>query len=139
LPVTAANFVVEVEFKVCFLLEPALVSDLVSISSSNLDTDATVVQISGDQSHLFGDGFVLWLTKTRAQPGPVFGSVGTSSLLFLRYISTSLLTPTFVDNFEGLAIIVDTYDTFALYRDNTERTNVHPATLTHGTLTPSRA
>lgn len=59
IPLTAHNFVVEVEFK-----------------------------IHGESSHLYGDGLALWLTKTRTQPGPVFGSV---------------------DNFEGLGIFLDTY------------------------------
>ncbi|KAJ7125294.1 legume-like lectin family-domain-containing protein [Mycena epipterygia] len=59
LPLTAANFVIEVEFKV-----------------------------SGDSSHLFGDGMAIWLTRDRATPGPVFGNK---------------------DNFEGLAIFLDTY------------------------------
>ncbi|KAI9511461.1 legume-like lectin family-domain-containing protein [Russula earlei] len=44
-PLTATNFIVEVEFK-----------------------------ISGSTSHLFGDGLALWLTSEHAQPGPVFGS-----------------------------------------------------------------
>ncbi|EIN06594.1 concanavalin A-like lectin/glucanase [Punctularia strigosozonata HHB-11173 SS5] len=59
LPITAANFVIEVEFK-----------------------------ISGDSTHLFGDGLAIWLTKDRAQPGPVFGSI---------------------DRFDGLGIFIDTY------------------------------
>ncbi|EGO00772.1 hypothetical protein SERLA73DRAFT_178703 [Serpula lacrymans var. lacrymans S7.3] len=59
LPITAQNFVIEVEFK-----------------------------ISGESTHLFGDGMALWLTTTRAEPGPVFGSI---------------------DKFEGLAIFLDTY------------------------------
>ncbi|EMD32939.1 hypothetical protein CERSUDRAFT_87642 [Gelatoporia subvermispora B] len=59
LPVTASNFVVEVEFK-----------------------------IGGDSSHLYGDGLAIWLTKGRAEPGPVFGSP---------------------DNFEGLGVFLDTY------------------------------
>jgi mannose-binding lectin 2 len=48
LALTPSNFVIEVEFKV-----------------------------TGDSSHLFGDGLAMWLTKERAQPGPVFGSKGT--------------------------------------------------------------
>ncbi|KAH7061094.1 concanavalin A-like lectin/glucanase domain-containing protein [Macrophomina phaseolina] len=40
------------------------------------------------QGNLYGDGMALWLTKQRAQQGPVFGSV---------------------DNFEGLGIFFDTY------------------------------
>jgi len=47
---TTQNFVIEVEFK-----------------------------ISGDSSHLYGDGLALWLTTDRAQPGPVFGSKGLHS------------------------------------------------------------
>jgi len=46
LPITAANFVIEVEFKV-----------------------------SGSKGHLFGDGLAIWLTRGRVQPGPVFGNV----------------------------------------------------------------
>jgi lectin, mannose-binding 2 len=40
------------------------------------------------KNQLFGDGFAFWLTKTRGQQGPVFGSS---------------------DNFEGLGIFFDTY------------------------------
>ncbi|KAI0338377.1 concanavalin A-like lectin/glucanase [Trametopsis cervina] len=46
LPITASNFVVEIEFKV-----------------------------GGETSHLFGDGMAIWLTTARTQPGPVFGSI----------------------------------------------------------------
>ncbi|CUA74527.1 L-type lectin-like domain-containing protein C126,08c [Rhizoctonia solani] len=45
-------------------------------------------KVSGGSSHLYGDGFAMWLTDTRAQPGPVFGSV---------------------DNFVGLGLFIDTY------------------------------
>ncbi|EIW54375.1 legume-like lectin [Trametes versicolor FP-101664 SS1] len=58
-PLSASNFVIEVEFK-----------------------------ISGDNNHLFGDGLAIWVTKERAQPGPVFGSI---------------------DKFEGLGVFLDTY------------------------------
>jgi len=44
-PLTAASFIIEVEFK-----------------------------ISGSTTHLFGDGIALWLTSERAEPGPVFGN-----------------------------------------------------------------
>lgn len=37
---------------------------------------------------LYGDGFAMWLTKNRAQTGPVFGAA---------------------DKFEGLGIFFDTY------------------------------
>ncbi|PHH61115.1 hypothetical protein CDD81_777 [Ophiocordyceps australis] len=57
-PLTATNWEVEVEFK-----------------------------ISG-KNHLYGDGFAMWVTKQRAEPGPVFGAV---------------------DKFEGLGIFFDTY------------------------------
>ncbi|KAK7057726.1 mannose ER-golgi intermediate compartment [Favolaschia claudopus] len=60
LPMTATNFVIEVEFKIA----------------------------TNDGSYLYGDGMAIWLTRDRAQPGPVFGSK---------------------DNFEGLAIFLDTY------------------------------
>lgn len=40
------------------------------------------------KGNLFGDGLALWITKQRAQVGPVFGSI---------------------DRFEGLGIIFDTY------------------------------
>ncbi|KAF7979023.1 hypothetical protein HWV62_44001 [Athelia sp. TMB] len=45
LPISAHNWVIEVEFKV-----------------------------SGGSSHLFGDGLAMWLTTNRATPGPVFGN-----------------------------------------------------------------
>ncbi|KAF8608084.1 concanavalin A-like lectin/glucanase [Ceratobasidium sp. AG-I] len=59
LPLTAQHYQIDVEFK-----------------------------ISGGSSHLYGDGLAMWLTNTRAEPGPVFGAV---------------------DNFEGLGIFIDTY------------------------------
>ncbi|KAJ3534261.1 hypothetical protein NM688_g7163 [Phlebia brevispora] len=59
LPISAPNYVIDVEFK-----------------------------ISGESSHLFGDGMAIWLTVDRAQPGPVFGSI---------------------DKFTGLGIFLDTY------------------------------
>jgi len=57
-PLTATNWEIEVEFKI------------------------------HGKNQLYGDGFAMWLTKQRAQPGPVFGSA---------------------DNFEGLGIFIDTY------------------------------
>lgn len=59
LPLTAANYEIDIEFK-----------------------------ITGGSSHLYGDGMAIWLTNTRAEPGPVFGSL---------------------DKFDGLAIFLDTY------------------------------
>ncbi|KAG0373390.1 hypothetical protein BGX24_011764 [Mortierella sp. AD032] len=59
LPLTSASFQVEFEFKV-----------------------------EGKGDGLFGDGFAVWLTKERAEMGPVFGNK---------------------DNFEGLGIFFDTY------------------------------
>ncbi|KAI0300440.1 concanavalin A-like lectin/glucanase domain-containing protein [Multifurca ochricompacta] len=45
LPLTAFNFIIEVEFK-----------------------------ITGSTTHLYGDGLALWITAERAEVGPVFGS-----------------------------------------------------------------
>jgi len=45
-------------------------------------------KISGEASHLYGDGFAFWVTKGRAEPGPVFGNI---------------------DKFDGLGIFLDTY------------------------------
>ncbi|KAH6910311.1 lectin [Coprinopsis sp. MPI-PUGE-AT-0042] len=59
LALTAANWVIEVEFKV-----------------------------SGDNSHLYGDGLAMWLTSDRAQTGSAFGNK---------------------ENFNGLGILLDTY------------------------------
>lgn len=59
LPLTANNFQIEFEFKV-----------------------------DGTGTSVFGDGFAMWITKERAKPGPVFGSV---------------------DYFEGLGLFFDTY------------------------------
>ncbi|KAF8870896.1 concanavalin A-like lectin/glucanase domain-containing protein [Infundibulicybe gibba] len=59
LPLSATNYVIEVEFK-----------------------------ISGESTHLFGDGMAIWLTTERTQPGPVFGNQ---------------------DKFNGLGIFLDTY------------------------------
>lgn len=58
MPLTATNWEVEVEFKI------------------------------HGKNQLYGDGFAMWLTKQRAQEGPVFGGA---------------------DNFEGLGIFFDTY------------------------------
>ncbi|GJC95375.1 legume-like lectin family protein [Colletotrichum higginsianum] len=57
-PLTATNWEIEVEFKI------------------------------HGKNQLYGDGFAMWVTKSRAQAGPVFGSP---------------------DNFEGLGIFFDTY------------------------------
>ncbi|KAK7036521.1 hypothetical protein VNI00_011718 [Paramarasmius palmivorus] len=59
LPLTAANYVIEIEFKV-----------------------------SGDSTHLYGDGMAIWLTKERTEPGPIFGNR---------------------DQFTGLGVFLDTY------------------------------
>ncbi|KAG8962343.1 hypothetical protein FRC03_004320 [Tulasnella sp. 419] len=45
-------------------------------------------KISGTGGHLFGDGMAFWLTTTRTEFGPVFGSK---------------------DNFEGIGVFIDTY------------------------------
>lgn len=73
-----------------------LTSDLPSQSGwlfSRLPLTATNWEIEFEfsihgQGHLHGDGFAMWITKERAQPGPVFGHA---------------------DQFEGLGIFFDTY------------------------------
>ncbi|KAF8637788.1 hypothetical protein AX17_002579 [Amanita inopinata Kibby_2008] len=57
------------------------------ISSPNFVID-TEFKVSGDSTHLFGDGLAMWITAERAQPGPVFGNT---------------------DKFIGLGILLDTY------------------------------
>jgi len=37
------------------------------------------LQISGDSTHLFGDGFAFWLTTERVSAGPVFGNKSSLS------------------------------------------------------------
>lgn len=58
MPLTATNWEIEVEFRI------------------------------HGKEQLHGDGFAMWITKNRAQTGPVFGSI---------------------DNFEGLGLFIDTY------------------------------
>lgn len=73
-----------------------LVSDIPSQSGwlfSRIPITATNWEVEFEFSiagkgHLHGDGFALWITKERAQPGPVFGHA---------------------DQFEGLGIFFDTY------------------------------
>lgn len=45
-------------------------------------------KVHGKGKDLFGDGLVIWYTKERMKPGPVFGNE---------------------DYFQGLAVILDTY------------------------------
>ena len=47
-----------------------------------------ILQVSGDSSHLYGDGLAMWITSERVQEGPIFGNK---------------------DYFHGLGIILDTY------------------------------
>lgn len=80
LPITAANFIIEVEFK-----------------------------ISGESTHLFGDGLAVWITKGRAQPGPVFGNVGQLFGPILHMDGElSILGLGELDKFEGLGVFLDT-------------------------------
>lgn len=58
IPITATNWEVEFEFSIA------------------------------GKGHLHGDGFAMWITKERGQPGPVFGHT---------------------DRFEGLGLFFDTY------------------------------
>ncbi|KZT61164.1 hypothetical protein CALCODRAFT_491563 [Calocera cornea HHB12733] len=57
------------------------------LSSDNFELEIAF-SVDGQHAHLFGDGMAFWLTSTRAQPGPVFGSI---------------------DKFEGLGIMIDTF------------------------------
>jgi len=45
-------------------------------------------RIDGKSNNIYGDGFALWLTRARAQPGPVFGNQ---------------------DHWDGLGVFFDTY------------------------------
>lgn len=64
-----------------------------ALGADQLSDSRGVVQIEVEfkirgEHALYGDGMALWLTKTRAQQGPVFGSA---------------------DKFDGLGIFIDTY------------------------------
>ncbi|KAG8964302.1 hypothetical protein FRC05_003852 [Tulasnella sp. 425] len=82
LPLTPSNYQIDIEFKVWIPDTPD-----VSMDQANLRGD-THEQIGGGSGHLFGDGMAIWLTKSRAEYGPVFGSK---------------------DKFEGVGIFLDTY------------------------------
>jgi len=58
----------------------------VPLTATNWEIEVEFNIHGGNQ--LYGDGFAMWLTKDRGQPGPVFGHK---------------------DNFEGLGIFFDTY------------------------------
>jgi mannose-binding lectin 2 len=60
---------------------------ILELARSSRDQIMVDFKIHG-QGNLYGDGFAMWLTKQRATPGPVFGSV---------------------DKFEGLGVFFDTY------------------------------
>ncbi|OBZ69761.1 hypothetical protein A0H81_10231 [Grifola frondosa] len=94
-PLTSSNFVLEVEFKSAFWIHP--IQSLRCMSN-------VLSQISSDSSHLYGDGLAIWVTKDRAQPGSVFGSVGQCLAPARIDIKSA-----YVDNFEGLGIFLDTY------------------------------
>jgi Legume-like lectin family len=93
LPLTATNFIIELEFKVCGIPSP----DIYCLSSC--------WQISGSDSRLYGDGLALWLTTERAQPGPVFGSKGEQHN---RVSSNQGRWKKSSDHFTGLGIFLDT-------------------------------
>lgn len=92
--VTVENFQVEVEFKVC--------TAVILCGGSEL-----LPQISGEQSHLFGDGLALWLTTERAQPGPVFGSKGALNDIGPPQVRL-LIRSCMLDKFKGLGVFIDT-------------------------------
>ncbi|XP_039947979.1 vesicular integral-membrane protein VIP36 [Bactrocera neohumeralis] len=69
-------------------------------------------KVHGKGNELYGDGFSIWYTKERMQPGPVFGSK---------------------DYFSGLAVILDTYS-----NHNGPHNHQHPylsAMINNGTWT----
>jgi mannose-binding lectin 2 len=79
MPIRVNNYQIEVEFKVSLVVP-------LFFRRTHVDF-ASLIQINGKGHSLFGDGFAMWLTKDRAQTGPVFGSV---------------------DYFTGLAVFLDT-------------------------------
>lgn len=56
------------------------------LSLNNFQVDIEF-KVDGKAHNMFGDGFAVWISKDRAQYGPVFGSV---------------------DKFDGLGIFFDT-------------------------------
>ncbi|KAF8627963.1 hypothetical protein AX15_004157 [Amanita polypyramis BW_CC] len=78
LPVAVSDFTIEVEFKV-----------------------------SGESPHLFGDGFAVWLTMERAQPGPIYGNIGNTINDIYLVTPHNHRCPS--DKFTGLGIFLDTY------------------------------
>jgi mannose-binding lectin 2 len=64
-------------------------------------------RVDGKSNNLYGDGFAMWLTKDRAQFGPVFGSSGTP---LSRHDTPKLaLKAVLADRWDGLGIMFDTY------------------------------
>ena len=92
MPLSASNFMVEFEFKVCLLHPdypaashplippPSHSDDLMPLLIDIRDT-VLICQVDGKAHNIFGDGFAVWLAKDRAKSGPVFGSVGELFLL----------------------------------------------------------
>ena len=94
LPLTATNFIIEVEFKVCYI-------------HSLRDVPFFIFrQIAGSTTHLHGDGLALWMTSERAQPGPVFGSKGKRHTL--PSPATQVDECKSSDYFTGIGIFLDT-------------------------------
>ena len=88
------------------LCDRSRIQGKISATIHHLQTFIVFTQISGDSSHLYGDGMAVWLTKDRAKEGPVFGNQGRQkNLLATAFNSHSYIL---TDNFEGLAIFLDT-------------------------------
>lgn len=81
LPLTPSNYQIDIEFKVWDLH-----SFDVNTRPRLLTERQSHEQISGGSGHLFGDGMAIWLTKSRAEYGPVFGSKGRSCLIYLAIL-----------------------------------------------------
>ena len=110
------------------------------IPSHGVRSPCVLEQISGENNHLFGDGMAIWITKDRAQPGPVFGSKGkpsptTSSFIVSRSIYSLQTTLR--------ALASSSTRTLHLVRVcmrvHGELTALSTGTRTHGTHTRSRA
>ena len=56
------------------MLEPYCYCQPITPSSFEIEFE---FRVDGKSNNLYGDGFAMWLTKDRAQFGPVFGSSGT--------------------------------------------------------------
>ena len=110
------------------------------IPSHRVRSPCVLEQISGENNHLFGDGMAIWITKDRAQPGPVFGSKGKPS----RTTSSFIMSRSIYSLQTTLKVLASS-STRTLHlarvcmRIHRELTALSTGTRTHGTHTRSRA